>query len=174
MKIITTPMCEDILKIAGLKNYQLVKPNEIKDADIAILLSETKSNIPKIPIKLNTYTQVYDSIITLQNKFNTNINEEKIEIIKELIKNNKQKKDKRKNTKVKVYSNFLKDTVEDMGYIINDDDYDFVVMPDYMNTEIEKKENIIKIPSHKNVSEEIIPRLKERYGLLESKLCMQQ
>ena len=41
MKIITTPMCEDVLRISGLTEYQVVNPDEIKDADIAILLSET-------------------------------------------------------------------------------------------------------------------------------------
>lgn len=174
MKVITTPMCEDILKIAGLTDYEVVKPNNIKDADVAILLSETKSDIPKISVKLNTYTQIYDSISLLKEKFNTKIDEKRIKILKELIEDNNQKKDNRKNTKVKVYSNFLKDTVSDMGYTITDSNYDFIIIPDYMDIKLKDTENVIIIPSHKNVSKNIIQRIIKRYELLENKLCMKQ
>lgn len=174
MKVITTPMCEDILKIAGLTDYEVVKPNNIKDADVAILLSETKSDIPKISVKLNTYTQIYDSISLLKEKFNTKIDEKRIKILKELIEDNNQKKDNRKNTKVKVYSNFLKDTVSDMGYTITDSDYDFIIIPDYMDIKLKDTKNVIIIPSHKNVSKNIIQRIIKRYELLENKLCMKQ
>ena len=86
MKIITTPMCEDILKIAGLNDYKVVKPNQINNADVAILLSETKSEIPKISIKLNTYQQVYDNILMLADEFDTKADETILEDIKELLK----------------------------------------------------------------------------------------
>lgn len=172
MKIITTPMCEDVLRISGLTDYNVVNPNEIKDADIAILLSETKSEIPKIPIKLNTFSQVYESILKIQNRFDTKADEEEIQIIKKLIDENDAKKDNRKNTKVKVYSNFLKDIILDMGFTI-DDDYDYVVVPDYMELETDNRKCIV-VPSHKNVSKNIVERVKERYDLLERKLCMKQ
>ncbi len=174
MKIITTPMCEDVLKIAGIKNYSVVKPTEIKDADVVITLSETETSIDKIPIKLNTYSQLYDSILSLKDKFNNNINEVEMDNIEELIKLNNQKKDDRKNTKVKVYSNFLKDTILDMGYTISDSDYDFIVVPDYMDIELDNENKVIIVPSHKNVSKNIIQRIRERYELLENMLCMQQ
>ena len=170
MKIITTPMCEDVLRISGLTDYEVVDHNEIKDADIAILLSETKSEIPKISIKLNTFQQVYESILKIQDRFNTKINEEDIRIIEKLIDENNAKKDNRKNTKVKVYSNFLKDIILDMGFTI-DDDYDYVIVPDYMDAE-SNSQNCIVIPSHKNVSKNIVERVKDRYDLLERKLCM--
>ena len=172
MKIITTPMCEDVLKISGLTDYEVVKPDEIKDADIAILLSETKSEIPKLSIKLNTFSQVYDSILKIQNQFNTDVNTEDIQLIKNLIDENNEKKDNRKNTKVKVYSNFLKDIVLDMGFTI-DDDYDYIVIPDYWESYPDNGECIV-VPSHKNVSKNIIERVKDRYDLLERKLCMKQ
>ncbi|WP_455645330.1 hypothetical protein [Methanosphaera sp.] len=174
MKIITTPMCEDALKIAGIQEYSVVKPNEIKDADIAVLLSETKSDIPTIAIKLNTYTQLYESIHILENKFDTSANVDEMEKITELINTNKNKQSSRKNTKVKVYSNFLRDTVSDMGYTISDIDYDFIVLPDFMNKKLDDNDKVIIIPSHKNVSKNIIQRIKERYELLENKLCMKQ
>ncbi|OED30244.1 hypothetical protein [Methanosphaera sp. WGK6] len=174
MKIITTPMCEDALKIAGVKEYSVVKPTDINDADIAVLLSETKTDIPTIAIKLNTYSQLYESIRILEDKFNTSANIDEIEKITELINTNINKQSSRNNTKVKVYSNFLKDIVSDMGYIISNVDYDFIVLPDYMNIELEDNDNVIIIPSHKNVSKNIIQRIKERYELLENKLCMKQ
>ena len=172
MKIITTPMCEDVLRISGLTEYQVVNPDEIKDADIAILLSETRSEIPKLSIKLNTFSQVYESVLKIQNRFNTEINQEEMEIIKNLIDENNVKKDNRKDIKVKVYSNFLKDIILDMGFTI-DDDYDYMVVPDYLDIE-ENNEDCIVIPSHKNVSKSIAERVKNRYDLLERKLCMKQ
>jgi len=174
MKIITTPMCEDVLRISGLKEYEVVKPTEIKDADVAILLSETKSEIPKISIKLNTFRQVYDSIILIEKQFNTTADENEVQSIKHLIDENNQKKDNRKDTKVKVYSNFLKDTVIDMGFTVDYEDYDYIIMPDYMDVDTGNQENVIIVPSHKNVSNDIIGRVKDRYDLLERKLCMKQ
>lgn len=95
-----------------------------------------------------------------------------MEIIKNLIDENNEKKDNRKDTKVKVYSNFLKDIILDMGFTI-DDDYDYMVVPDYLDIEA-NNEDCIVIPSHKNVSKSIVERVKNRYDLLERKLCMKQ
>ena len=91
-------------------------------------------------------------------------------ISKNLIDENNEKKDNRKNTKVKVYSNFLKDIIIDMGFTI-DDDYDYVIVPDYMDAESNSPKCIV-IPSHKNVSKIIVERVIDRYDLLERKLCM--
>ncbi len=171
MKIITTPMCEDLLKIAQIKDYSVVSPKDIGNADVAILLSETESNIPKISVKLNTYKQVIDSIELLENKFNTTADEDSIEELKKLVKENNDRKNERKSIKVKVFSKFLYDTVLDMGYTINDNDYDYIIKPDYIKKD--SSEDII-VPSHKNVSKNIIERLKTRYEFLENKLCMKQ
>lgn len=174
MKIITTPMCEDILRISGLKDYEVVKPNEIRNADLAILLSETKSDVPKLSIKLNTFTQIYESIMMIKEEFNTKVNCDDIKTIKNLIDENNEKKDNRKNTKVKVYSNFLKDTILDMGFTIDDSDYDYIIIPDYLDIEFEDNDEYIIVPSHKNVSNNIIKRIKERYEFLERKVCTKQ
>lgn len=174
MKIITTPMCEDILRLSNVEEYEVVTVDRISDADVVITLSETDVDIPKIPVKLNTYTQLLDSINSISERFNTVYDEEKINLIKSLIEDNDKNKYKREDIKVKVYSNFLTDTVEDMGFFITDDDYDYVVVPDYMKDEVDEAENVLIVPSHKNVSFDIIKRINERYQLLESKLCMKQ
>lgn len=166
MKIVTTPMCEDILKIAGLTDYEVVEVAQLVNADIAIVLSETKTQLDTIRIKLNTYQQIIESVTRVSEEFNTEVDEDEIGKIQVLINENNNKKDKRKNTKVKVYSNFLSETVKDMGYTICDDNYDYIVIPDFMKEDIDD-ENTIIIPSHSNVTKSIIERLKERYELLE-------
>lgn len=173
MKIITTPMCEDILKIANVNEYNVVKATDITNADLVITLSETKVNMPKISVKLNTYTQLLNSINDVCEQLNTQPQQEKINEINLLIEENKEKKVNRKNIKVKVYSNFLLDTVEDMGFSISDD-YEYIIIPDYMKENFSEDEKVIIIPSHKNVSSTIITRIKERYQILESKLCTKQ
>jgi len=173
MRIVTTPMCEDILKIAGLTDYEVVAVSQLVNADIAIVLSETKTQLDTIRIKLNTYQQIIESATRVSDEFNTQVDEDVISKIQVLIDENNNKKDKRKQTKIKVYSNFLSETVKDMGYTICDDDYDYVVIPDFMKEDIDD-ENTIIIPSHSNVTKSIIERLKERYELLEIWLCMKQ
>ena len=59
----------------------------------------------------------------------------------------------------------------DKGFFTIDDDYDYVIVPDYMDAE-SNSQNCIVIPSHKNVSKNIVERVKDRYDLLERKLCM--
>lgn len=172
MKIITTPMCEDVLEIAGIEEYEVVTPDNIENADVAILLSETRSSIPKISIKLNTFTQLYDSVMKICEEFDTVADENSLSVIRNCIIENDEKKDNRKDTKVRVYSNFLRDTILDMGYTISSEDYDYIVIPDYMDLDIKEDEKLIIIPSHRNVSARIIERIKQRYTLLENKLCM--
>ena len=55
MKIVTTPMCEEILKLAGLKEYQVSLNPDSTDADIAVVLSETNTDMQSIKLKLNTF-----------------------------------------------------------------------------------------------------------------------
>ena len=61
-----------------------------------------------------------------------------------------------------------------MGFTIDDANYDYVVIPDYMESDMQNSSNIVVVPSHKNVSNNIIERVKERYDFLEMKLCMKQ
>ena len=166
LKVVTTPMCEEIVKIAGIKGYILSDNPSSYKVDVAIVLTETELSTKSIKIKLNTFSQIKDSIKMLKDEFGTvplNYN----------IKNIKKTEENR-NIKIKVYSNFLKDIVEDMGFKIVEDNYNFVVYPDYMKDKInEIKDNIkiIEIPSHKNAPLNPIKRAEMRYNILEKELC---
>jgi segregation and condensation protein B len=131
-------------------------------------------DIPKISVKLNTYTQLLDSIESVSARFNTECDESEIRKIKSLMADNDKNKYKRENIKVKVYSNFLTDTIKDMGFLVTQEDYDYVVVPDYMKDQLDECDNVIVVPSHRNVSFDIINRIKQRYQLLENKLCTKQ
>ncbi len=175
MRIVTTPMCKEVLKLAGISDFIVREDPNSVDADIAVVLSETKTNIKSIKIKLNTFSQIKESIRMLSEIFGTepleslNYNTEKEEI------ENLRNFNENQKIKVKVYSNFLRDIVKDMGFKVVDQDYDFVVYPDYMEDEIKdviKNKKVIKVPSHKNVPEDPLERAKLRYRILERKLCM--
>lgn len=165
LKVVTTPMCEEIVKLAGIPNYIVSKTPDSVGADIAVVLSETKLSTKSIKIKLNTLSQIKESIEMLSEKFKTSTLDYEI---KEIVGSEKNRK-----IKVKVYSNFLKEIVKDMGFSVVDKDYNFVVYPDYMeeNTVNETVETI-EIPSHKNVPLSAIERAEMRYNILEKKLCM--
>ena len=62
MRIITTPMCEEIVKLAGVSDYIVNKHPDEEDGDLAILLSESKVKMNSLAIKLNTPSQIFDSI----------------------------------------------------------------------------------------------------------------
>lgn len=169
-KIVTTPMCEEILKLAGIKEYSVSSnPHEIM-GDIIITLSETKTCSESIKIKLNTFSQITESIEKLSEIFNTtplnySIND---------FQYNKIKK-RTKKIKIKVYSHFLKEIVEDMGFTVVHDHYDYIVFPDYMKDKIlcEIKDNVkgVEVPSHNKVPLDPIKRAEMRYNFLEKSLC---
>ncbi|MEN4043819.1 MAG: hypothetical protein PQ971_03115 [Methanobacterium sp.] len=167
MKIVTTPMCEEIVKIAGISDYMISKNPDSLKADIAIVLSETEPSTASIKVKLNTFSQIKESIEMLAAKFGT------VPLdytIKDII----NPENRRNKIKVKVYSNFLKEIVEDMGFKIVNEGHDFVAYPDYMKDKINEKDNIkkVEIPSHKNVPLSPIKRAEMRYSILEKELCM--
>ena len=165
LKVVTTPMCEEIVKLAGISNYVVNKAPDSVGADIAVVLSETKLSTKSIKIKLNTFPQIKESIRVLSEKFETSPLDYEIKEIKCPKENRK--------IKVKVYSNFLKEIVKDMGFSVVDKDYNFVIYPDYMK-EIVENENVetVEIPSHKNVPLSAIKRAEMRYNILEKRLCM--
>ena len=166
LKVVTTPMCAEILKIAGVSEYIVTKDPDSVNADIAVILSESELSTESIKIKLNTFSQITQSIELISTTFGTDCE------IKDITFSNK---DKNRKIKVKVYSNFLKEIVEDMGFKIVKEDYDFVVYPDYMKDKINEMEDNIKtveIPSHKNVPLNPIKRAEMRYNILEKELCM--
>ncbi len=165
LKVVTTPMCEEIVKLAGIPNYIVSKTPDSIGADIAVVLSETKLSTKSIKIKLNTFSQIKESIEMLSEKFKTSPLDYEI---KEIVGSEKNRK-----IKVKVYSNFLKEIVKDMGFSVVDKDYNFVVYPDYMKeTAVNEAVETIEIPSHKNVPLSAIKRAEMRYNILEKKLCM--
>jgi hypothetical protein len=166
LKVVTTPMCEEILKIAGVLEYIVDKNPDSVKADVAVVLSETDPLTKSIKIKLNTFSQITQSIEIISTKFGTTPSDYKI---KDTYYSNENRK-----IKVKVYSNFLKDIVEDMGFKIVNEDYNFVVYPDYMKDKISEIEDDIRveIPSHKNVPLNPIERAEMRYNILEKELCM--
>jgi segregation and condensation protein B len=170
LKIVTTPMCEGIIKLAGISDYTVSKDPDSVEADIAIVLSETNLSTKSIKIKLNTFSQIKNSIEMLSEIFGTTPLDCKMKYIEN------SKKSENRKIKVRVHSNFLKEIVEDMGFKIVNDGYDFVVYPDYMEDKIingiEDKIKVVEIPSHKNVPLSAIKRAEIRYNILEKKLCM--
>ena len=203
MIIVTTPMCEKILEFAGISEYKVNKNPNNEDGDLAILLSESKTKMNSLSIKLNTFSQIKEAIIevsklkgteNIENISKNQISDEKINEIfakyslANLWSSNEKKQLQEKNSKikVKVFSKFLYDIVEDMGFSIIDtvdesSDFNYIVLPDYMNIdEIEVYNNsnengdcysvpkykIISIPTHKNVPKDPIKRAELRYSIL--------
>lgn len=170
MKIVTTPMCEEILKWNNITEYTINKfPDEEEDIKIAILLSESKTKHPSIRLKLNTFQQIKESILKVHKNIDTEITSQDIDLIFkkypkaiEIIENLETYKKTNSKINIKVYSEFLKDIVADLGFNIVDDKANFVVYPDYMN--IPKEDvKLIKISSHNNVSNNPIERAITRY-----------
>ncbi len=168
MKIVTTPMCEELVKLVGIKNYNVNKHPTKDDGDLAILLSESKVEIDSIPIKVNSSAQIFESIKKID--FDNHLTDKEIlsffdsyPLAKKYLNSNIQN-----NIHIKVYSNFLKDTVESMGFIIDDKNYDYVVYPDYLEDKVKNEtKTLIKISSHNFVSKNPFLRLEKRYEILE-------
>lgn len=179
MKVITTPMCEEILRLAGVSEFGVVEFQAGKygldtkhHADLAIILQETKVNQDLatniLRIKLNTYPQIKESIKIVSYRLGTKPLNFNLPSPGDINDNRK--------IKVKVYSNFLREIVEDMGFKITDDEtYDFLVYPDYIKHKIKKDissagERSVEIPSHKNAPLNPIKRAEMRYKLLKISL----
>ncbi len=184
--IVTTPMCQEILLLLGISVFTITKNQDYTNADFAVVLSETEtpenSNTQFIKLKLNTFSQIEKSIKNIA---------EVLKMETENVRLNKQlknffmkasyfqkKRNENRKIKVKVYSNFLREIVEDMGFrIVTDDNYDYLVYPDYLKNEINREinfagERAIGLPSHKNASLNPIKRAEIRYKILEKNLCM--
>ena len=207
MIVVTTPMCKQIVEWAGLKKFKVNKFPDEEEGDFAILLSESKVKMDSLAIKTNTFRQIKESIKTVskalfeKNLIEKAIGDEEIEAIfndykddalyalldenefNEIRKSNKDKK-------VKVYSEFLKDIVLDIGADVIDFtydkngnykdkandlgmDFDYLVYPDYLEEEVLKRENlksnefkVIKILSHNNISKDPILKAESRYATL--------
>ncbi|MDR2545558.1 MAG: hypothetical protein LBD03_08535 [Methanobrevibacter sp.] len=174
MRIVTTPMCKEIVEIAGFKGFKVNKNPDNEDGELAILMSEKKTKMNSIVIKLNTVNQVRDSILEVY-KYNMlknkpNLDDEVFKIfedynISKWLDKNQRNELRNLNSKIRVivYTIFLKEIVEDMGFkiinlnifdldskkhkeVILDDliaiennglDVDYLIFPDYFKINID-------------------------------------
>ena len=205
MIVVTTPMCKQIVEWAGLNDFKVNRFPDEEEGDFAILLSESKVEMDSLAIKLNTFSQIKESIKIVssclfeKNLIEKAIEDEEIDAIFNDYKNNglqyavldedefNKIRDSNKDKNVKVYSEFLKDIVSDIGASVidfkyakdgNDEgnhdlDYDYLVYPDYLEEEVLKRENLgsdefksIKILSHNNISKDPILKAESRYDTL--------
>ncbi|KAF5089269.1 hypothetical protein [Methanobacterium aggregans] len=175
MKIVTTPMCQEILRLAGVQDFEVTKHPDSTDADIAVVLSETDTNMKSLKIKVNTFSQINESLKEISKVFGT----------KPLVKDvgcestagTSVDPSDNENMKVKVYSNFLGEIVEDMGFMTVSVHQDYLVYPDYMKDELVDEistmgDRAVELPSHKNAPLNPVERAKLRYNILEKRLCM--
>ena len=169
MKIVTTPMCEEIVKLAGIKDYAVNKfPNQ-EDGDLAILLSESKVEMDSIAIKINTASQIFESIKEVS-RLAEELDDDEIasffndyELCSKYLNS-----DFKRDINVKVYSEFLKDIVSDVGFNIVADDFDYVIYPDYLKDNVTEDGNLVEIPSHNGISKNPFEKAELRYSILEN------
>ena len=108
MRIVTTPMCEEVVRLAGINDYKVNKNPDLEDGDLAILLSESKVEMNSLAIKLNTPSQLFESIKEVSKLKNELSDAEILEFFKnynlcvKYLENHENS-----HVKVKVYSNFL-------------------------------------------------------------------
>ena len=173
MKIVSTPMCEDVLRLAGVNEFDVNSDPDSTDSDIAIVLSETHTNMKSVKVKLNTFSQIKDSVGMLREMFDTyNVEYDHQDYVFREFNRSVNRK-----VKVKVYSNFLKEIVNDLGYTLVSEDQHYLVYPDYIKNELSDEiitmgDRAVEVPSHKNAPKDPIKRAEIRYELLEKKLCM--
>ena len=170
MKIVTTPMCEEIVKLAGITDYAVNKFPDEEDGDLAILLSESKVEMDSLPIKLNTPSQIFESIKKVSKIAGNDLSEEDIkEFFKDYNLSCKYlNSDFEHDVDVKVYSEFLKDIVIDVGFNIVEENPDFIIYPDYLKENVQETDNLVEIPSHNFVSKNPFERIEARYSILEN------
>ena len=170
MKIVTTPMCEEIVKLAGVTDYVVNKFPKKDEGDLAILLSESKVEMECLQIKINTPKQVFESIKMVSKIHGNELSDmdiqrffEDYELAKKYLNANFKR-----DIKVKVYSEFLKDIVLDLGFSIVSDDFDHVIYPDYLKDNVIESENLVEIPSHNNISKNPFEKIEARYAILDN------
>jgi segregation and condensation protein B len=175
LRIVTTPMCSEILELAGVSDYIISEDPDSEEGDLVVILSETKTKTPAFHFKLNTFKQIEDSISIIAAELDTKVTFLPRDWVR-TENDSEQIRQERKKIKVKVYSNFLREIVVDMGYTVVDNQAEFLVYPDYLkdkiNHEIESMgDRAVEIPSHQNAPLKPLERAKMRYNILERKLC---
>ena len=169
MRIVTTPMCEEVVKISGINNYIVNKNPDEEDGDLAILLFESKVEMESLPIKLNTPCQLFESIREVSKLNEQLADDEILEFFKDYPLCLKYLENQENfHVKVRVYSNFLRDIISNMGFEMSDENYDYVIYPDYMVDNLEYADaQLIEIPSHTSVAKNPFERIEMRYSILE-------
>lgn len=170
MKIVTTPMCEEIVKLAGITGYAINKFPQKEDGDMAILLSESKVDMPALRIKINTPSQIFKSIKQVSKLAGTDLDDETIMSFFEDFKTCKKylESNSKNDINVKVYSEFLKDIVLDMGFNIVSDDFKYLIYPDYLKDSVIETDGLVEIPSHNEISKNPFEKAELRYSILEN------
>ena len=170
MKIVTTPMCEEIVKLAGITDYVVNKFPDDEEGDLAILLSESKVEMESLPIKINTPAQVFESIKKVSKITGNELSDmdiqkffEDYQLAKKYL-NSSFKWD----VDVKVYSEFLKDIVSDVVFNIVSYNFGYVIYPDYLKDNVIETENLVEIPSHNSISKNPFEKIEMRYAILEN------
>ena len=170
MKIVTTPMCEEIVKLAGIEDYVVNKFPDEEEGDLAILLSESKVKMNSVPIKINTASQIFESIKKVSKIADNELSDSEIiqffedyELCRKYLDF-----DFKRDVNVKVYSEFLKDIVSDVGFSMVPDNFDYVIYPDYLKDKVTECENLVEIPSHNGISKNPFEKAELRYGILEN------
>lgn len=170
MKIVTTPMCEEIVKLAGIQNYTVNKFPNKEDGDFAILLSESKVEMDCLRIKINTPRQIFESIKEVSKLEENLLSDDEIleffddyEILKKYLNSNFKH-----DVNVKVYSEFIKDIVSDVGFNIVSKNFDYVIYPDYLKDEVTETDNLVELPSHNEISKNPFKKAELRYNILEN------
>ena len=170
MKIVTTPMCEEIVKLAGITDYAVNKFPKKDDGDFAILLSESKVEMDCLAIKINTPRQVFQSIKEVSKINGNELSDMDVQAFFDDYKLAKKylNSNFKRDINVKVYSEFLKDIVLDIGFNVVSDNFDHVIYPDYLKDEVIEDENLVEIPSHNSISKNPFEKIETRYSILEN------
>ena len=169
MKIVTTPMCEEIVRLAGITDYAVNKFPSKEDGDFAILLSESKVEMDCLAIKINTPKQVFESIKKVSKINGNELSDMDVQAFFDDYKIAKKYLNSsfKRAINVKVYSEFLKDIVFDVGFNVVSDDFDYVIYPDYLKDKVIEDENLVEIPSHNSISKNPFEKIEARYAILE-------
>ena len=163
-------MCEEIVRLAGVTDYIVNKNPDEEEGDLAILLSESKVEMNSLAIKINTPSQVFESIKKVAKIAGNDLSDEDVaaffddfEMCKKYLDS-----DFKRDVNVKVYSNFLKDIVSNLGFNMVDEGFDYVIYPDYLKDQVIETENLVEIPSHNSISKNPFEKIEMRYSLLEN------
>ena len=170
MKIITTPMCEEIVRLAGITDYTVNKFPDEEDGDLAIVLSESKVEMDSLAIKINTPSQIFESIKEVSKLTGSELSDDEImgffsdyELCRKYLNSHTSH-----DIDVKVYSEFLKDIVNDIGFNIVSDNFKHVIYPDYLKDKVTEEDNLVEIPSHNDISKNPFKKAELRYVILEN------